>query len=471
MGPFLWRGNEVKEGKRILMKCPVALLVVFLLAGCTHTYPMDRVKESIQEICRKEYRIENIQVEITGNTIGVYLPVKKLLALDLKDALLKGKGKLTEIEHLFQPSPEALEQVEDVLFSISRVILSTDLKLDFYILQATDVESTGLQLVLSGYVEDIKRVRLWDISREEYRKRVLHELKLNRAVIWHRPARDFFQSLERGSSLRELEPRFSSLLPPDFLESLFYLSPEVLAEKKVHWKLGDLRSTSLDGNQVLVYVPVTVEYDPANPHLGKFRVPPGAMLEYLFVVSFASDPAKIQRVIPLSLVDENGSIRKTPVPAELDVRKDLEAWETEFRLVPIHLGDFLAEQLNRRAQSLLFTDERVQNTFESLHLAFRYHQDEPKNYFSLHVDARPRRHSSSLVLPSTALDEDMLYVLNVLSREFAGLLRSYRFSDYKFLELKLASDSAAHILAQEDLELLRRNKADLRGLLGGVSPV
>ena len=107
------------------------LCVGFAISGCSQTYPADRVKESIQEICRKEYGIDNIQVKIQGGTIGVYLPIKKLFAADFKEILSKKKGKVADMENFFQPAPEALDQVEDVLFSISRVLLSTDLKLQF----------------------------------------------------------------------------------------------------------------------------------------------------------------------------------------------------------------------------------------------------------------------------------------------------------------------------------------------------
>lgn len=437
------------------------------LAGCTQSYPPDRVKESIQEICRKEYNIDKIEVEIAGSTIGVYLPVKQLFATDLKEALLNAKGKITEIEHLFQPSPEALDQVEDVLFSISRVILSTELKLDFYVLQATDVENTGLQLLLSGYIDDIKRVRLWDISREEYRKRVIHELNLNRAVIWHRPVRSFFDVLQKGDSF---DKYFEHPLSEDLFESVLFVKPEAVAKGTVRWQLGELRSTAFEANQVLVHVPVRLDYRPEAVSAEDVHVPPGTSLEYLFIVSFASAPPRIVRVIPLSYLDETGKMRQVQISEDFDIHRDVESWEKEFSVSAIHLGDFLAEQLNRRTQTLLFMDERIQNTFESVQLTFRYHPDQPKNYFTLDLDVKLKT-ATSLAPPPTALQEDVLYLLNLSSREFASVMRSYRFLDYGFLELHLVSDPVSRILPREDLELLRRNKADLQGLLGGVTPL
>ena len=45
------------------------------------------------------------------------------------------------------------------------------------------------------------------------------------------------------------------------------------------------------------------------------------------------------------------------------IEKDLESWETEFPFQEVLFGDFLAEQLTRRTQNLLYMDERIHNTF------------------------------------------------------------------------------------------------------------
>ena len=447
------------------------LFLCLSLAGCTQTYPSDRVKESIQEICRKEYGIENIDVKITGKTIGVYLPIKKLFATNLKEALTKGSGKLADVENLFRPSPEALDQVEDVLFSISRVLLSTDLKLQFYLLQATDVYETGLQLVLMGYVDDIKRVRLWDISREEYRKRVLHEIRLNRPSLWHHPVRSFFKALEKSPSPGAIRTYLTSPMPSPLFQSLFFMNPELAYAKPPQWHLGELRSLPLEENQILVYVPATVEYDAQAMAPEAVKIPSGSLLEYLFIISFGSEPPKISRIIPLSFLNGEGKIQKIPIPEELNIRKDLDSWEKEFSFSDIHLGDFLAEQLMRRTQALLFSDERIQNTFETVQMSIHYHRESSRSYFSLDLDLKLKTPTPWASVSSSALHEDVLYLLTLSSREFIEVLRSYQFSDYEFLELNLASESVSHILGREDLELFRRNKIDLAGLLGRVSPL
>ena len=457
--------NAWKKG----LKNAGLLAVCLVLLGCTQTYPADQVKESIQEICRKEYGIEKIDVKIAGRTLGVYLPLKKLFAADFKEGLLSGKFN-GDLESLFQPSPEALDQVEDVLFSISRVLLSTDLKIQFYVLQATDIEKTGLQLVLIGHSDDIRRVRLWDISRNEYRKRVLHEIRLNRAVIWDRPVVAFFKTLETAASSESLQPYFTRPMSPELLDSLFMMKLNAPGNKSARWQLGELKSTLLEPTRALVHVPVTLEYGPAQAASHTFKVPSGTFLEYFMIVSLATDPPQIVRVIPLSYLDETGHLAKIGAPEEFGIYTDHEEWQTEFPLTEIHLGDFLAEQLSRRTQALLAGDERIRNTFEEVRMTYHYKQEPPKKYFSWELEVKPKSPAPRLLGPSV-LDDDVLYLLNLASHEFVDLIRSYQFSDYSFLEVDLASDPVSRLLGLEDLELLRRNKAELKGLLGGVSPV
>jgi len=98
----------MRKSVRNFTKGGSLLILCLSFWGCTQTYPSHRVKESIQEICRKEYGIENIQVKIEGRTIGVYLPIKKLFATDLKGALSLQGLKAADMENLFQPDPAAL---------------------------------------------------------------------------------------------------------------------------------------------------------------------------------------------------------------------------------------------------------------------------------------------------------------------------------------------------------------------------
>lgn len=429
------------------------------LAGCTQkSYPSEKIKESLVEICRKEYGIEEIDVKILGSTIGVYLPLKKLFASDFKEAV--DSGKIRNLETLFEPAPEALEKVEDVLFSISRVLLSTDKKLNFYVLQATDIEKTGMQLVLNGYVDDIKRVRIWDISRNEYRKRVIHELRLNRAVIWHKSVREFFKDLETLNVEEVREKYFQKALPAEAVQTLFFnvLLTGRPDEARVRWDIVDLRSQLIQKNEVLVYAKV-------RPYR-EGEIPSGDEdLQYLFMLALDHDQPKIARIIPFQYRDNEANMQRIPFPKELQMQENLEGFEQEFPLEEIHLGPFLAQQLSRRVQALLSGDERIQNTFHEIKLNFGYHEEPPRKYFSLDLEAVPRD-ASPVQKNSLVYHEDMLYLLNVASREFVDVLRSYQFGDFEYLSLNLVQEPASWVLPRDGLELFRRKKVDVQGLLG-----
>ncbi len=446
-------------GKKSIVPLIVAAMMLWV-TGCSKSYPAENLKDALLHIAKTEYGIEDIDVKIVGKTIGVYLPLKKLFAADFKETLVS--GKVRNLETLFEPSPEALDKVEDVLFSISRVILSTDRPLEFYVLQATDVEKTGLQLVLTGYVDDIKRVRVWDISRNEYRKRVIHELRPSPAVLWHGPVRLFFKDLESlpGAVIREkyFGDKFSeTALQRFFFETLLTGKPN---EPKTQWQILDMRSTGLDRSGAVVYAKVKPEQPGSES-----KIPKGIELEYLFLISLQEETAKITRIIPFQYQDEYGKWNKVSFPKELQIEANLANWKEEFTVEDIHLGGFLADQLTRRVDALVAADERIRNTFQGVKLSFKYHEEAEVPYFSLDLDEALLRDFNHYRRGSVMLHEDMLYLLSLASREFVDVLRAYRFGNFNHLMLNIAQEPNSWTLGREELELFRRKKIDLQGLL------
>lgn len=441
------------------------------LAGCMiKSYPAETLKEDLKKICKKEYGVEEIDVKIVDNTIGVYLPLKKLFATDFKEAAVS--GKVRNLETLFEPSEQALEKVEDVLFSISRVLLSTDIELEFYVLQATDIEKTGLQLVLSGYVDDIRRVRIWDISRGEYRKRVVHELRLNRAVRWHQPVRAFFDSLPVLDVEKIRNLYFHNLLPAGAIQTLFLnllLEPGQQGPA-MEWDILEIRSAPFQNNEVLVYTKV-LPHEPKKDAAGE-NVPAAErvypVLSYLFMFAFSEDKAELLRIIPFQYQDEMGEIQKIPFPVELQIEENLDSWEEEFRVEPLEIGPFLADQLTRRVQAILSMDERIQNTFRGVQLEFQYVREPEPAHFSLNIEAS-LRDFNNYKRDSIVFHEDMLYLLNIVSREFVEVLRSYRFGDFDYLSLEVAQEPSPMLLWREDLELFRKGKMQFQGMLSLTS--
>jgi hypothetical protein len=141
-----------------------SLLIIFIISGCKPTFPKTKVSDSIIKLCRDEYNTE-VKVETVGKTLGIYMPLDNLLDSSL------------------QLSEESFKKLGDVLQVLSRVALSTDANLEFITLVARDSKISGFELVLTRYVEDIKRFMVGDISQGEYIKRMLFETRLDPKVL------------------------------------------------------------------------------------------------------------------------------------------------------------------------------------------------------------------------------------------------------------------------------------------------
>lgn len=436
-------------------------MIALALSGCGPvTYPEFRCKEHLQKIAREEYGIPRIDVEFQGTTLGVFLPLDHLFAMDLKTALMS--GSVTDMESLFQPTEEAIDKVEDILFSMSRVMLSTDKKIDFYYLQATDVEKSGMDLTFIGQIDDLKRVRFWDIPRSEYRKRIIHDLRMNRAALWHRPVRHFFKDLNESSADVIQNRYFPNTAREKWAREFFFMDAQgsLLAQGLGEWTVLDMRSIPLQGNDVIVYAKVA--FVPKDPKNKEFE--PGTS-EYLFQVSTAGDTETIQRIIPMAYLDEKTEDSGLSFTRDI-VMRSLPHWETEFKTPDITMGDFLSRQFTRRFQSIAGEDERIYNTFASVKLIVRFEPD-PKPHFIFNAVAPLRGVKETAYTSGQGLHEDVLYFWGRVAREFVDVLRSYGFKDYDFLEFQLFQEGKllSWTVSREDLELFRRHKKDLSSIL------
>jgi len=434
---------------------------LWALSGCgSATYPEARCKEALQEIALKEYKIPHIEVEFVGTTLGVFLPLDKLFAADLKESLMS--GKVTDMESLFQPTEEAIDKVENILFSMSRIMLSTDKKIDFYYLQATDIEKSGMDLTFIGQIDDLKRVRFWDIPRSEYRKRIIHDLHMNRAALWHRPVRHFFKDLNEATGKDVQERYFPNTAPAKWAGEFFFTDAggKGVSRGRAQWTILELRSIPIQDNEIVVYAKAGVApKDPADTGLKPKE------MEYLFQISTAGDTEKIRRIIPMAFLDDKTATPDFTFTRDM-VTKSLPNWETEFKTPNITMGDFLSRQLTRRFQTIAAEDERISNTFASVKLVVRF-DPEPEPQFLFNATAPLRGERAVAYTPGEGIHEDVIYFWDRMAREFAEVLRSYSFQDYKFLKFQLSQNGnpLTWVATRGDIELFRRHKKTLRDIL------
>lgn len=436
-----------------------------VFSSCTPvSYPENQVQKAIAEIASKEYQIHEIKTEFVGTTIGVFLPLNQLFAEDFRQNIVSGKA--SNLETLFQPTEEAIDKVEDVLLSMSRVILSTDKKIEFYYLQATDVEKTGMELAFTGHIEDVKRVRFWDIPRSEYRKRVIHDLRLNRAALWHRPVHNFFTDLNNASP-SEIQARYFPHTDEKKWAREFLFADESghpMKSGRGQWDMLDLRSMGLGDNQVVVYAKVKVSSK--NKKTPTFSP---KILEYLFQVTISGSAEKIQRIIPMVYLGDKKVSSGLTFTKQM-LYESLPTWDVEFKVPGLTMGDFLALQLSRRLQQAVVEDERIYNTFSNIKLIFHY-EKKPKPFFTFDAVAPLRSPNSKAFAQDKGIHEDILYLWSLAARELADVVRSYDFRGFQFLQFHLTQDeeTMSWNVPREGLELFRRHKKDLKNILT-VSP-
>ncbi len=149
----------------IINRIILPLVFCFVLTSCAPTYPKEKIVESVQELCEREYSVK-VEVIIEGSTMGVRLPLKGLFNTET-----------------LQIKPEAFDKITGVMLSASRVALSSDKSIDFYTVIAYDAKVPGAEVVMTRYIYDLRRFFLGDISRGEFAKRMVFDVRFNPQAI------------------------------------------------------------------------------------------------------------------------------------------------------------------------------------------------------------------------------------------------------------------------------------------------
>lgn len=140
-----------------------SLIISISLASisCAPTYPREKLAEGVKELCKKEYGVD-VEVGIEGETLGVRIPLEGLF----------------DTESL-QIAPEAFKKIDGVMLSVSRVALSSDRSINFYTVITYDKAVPGAEVVITRYVGDLRRYVYGDISRGEFSKRMVFDVRFN----------------------------------------------------------------------------------------------------------------------------------------------------------------------------------------------------------------------------------------------------------------------------------------------------
>jgi len=177
-----------------------AFLMCLSLAGCGATYPKEKLKEAIIDLCKREYTID-VKVTTVGNTIGIYVPLSDL------------------IDFTFSLTGTAKQKINDVILGASRVVLSTDANYEYYCLIAHDIRIPEIQIVIIKTVDDVRRFQYGNISMGEYSKRILIDMRFSPQARKEKAIRDVFEKMSVDKKWQE-----------DILNDFFRAEPTALGD-------------------------------------------------------------------------------------------------------------------------------------------------------------------------------------------------------------------------------------------------
>ncbi len=408
-----------------------SLFLVLLVASCGPSYPKERIAQSLEELCRKEYGID-VKAHLANTTLGVLVTIPGLMEDLMKQAsssespppipmLVEGqyqeqkfhfqflfRGQLTRVDKR-KPEPEnrspererskPMKMLDQVSTAMRRVALSTDAPLEFYTLIARDPGPMNLDLIFAGHLEDLKRVQYLDISLGELQRR-------SRVTVRHQPealARQTVEQFLEDLTERPLPQLLSRYVAPS--KRFKELFPKImecgvdlqgqqaeLLNRKEEWGVRQIQR-----DQVLVYVPLAPIHEK------------GA---FLFTVQIRETQAAFLDLERLNSVQ---------LPARFQNLGEPGTWKNFFYLEPLIFSQFLSEQIAKR----------VLSEFQSLD--------------------KESEEGKSVAKPVS--DEE---ISRVVAETSAYVLNSYRFNDFKELTITDAVKGTRWVIPAKELPLYRR---------------
>ncbi|MCM8811458.1 MAG: hypothetical protein NC910_00170 [Candidatus Omnitrophica bacterium] len=416
----------------------VTLLSCTLLTSCGPSYPKERVAQSVVDLCKREYNLD-VMCQVQQTTIGVQIVIPGIIAELMKQSagsgpelppplVMEGEYRDNDFNFQFQakgtfvragkekereesrPSRDREESKElkalnNVSMVINRVALSTDAKLEFYLLVVRDPLS-HLDLIFSGHLGDLKQVQYWAISRGELQKRSRVSMRPPPEEVAAQTVADFLNDLSQETLLQLLEryaafsTRFGELLPKILQMAVEFQGAQrlLLTEK---WPV---RQISPD--EVLVYVTL----EPVRK--------PGAILFTVQIREGRGYLAGLDRL-------ESGQ-----VPYPYTAFGPPEKWHEAFFLEPIDLAQFLSDQIAKRVLS-----------------EFRPYSE---------LVTKEGGGASGRPAPKPATEAD---VVRTLMETSAYVLNSYRFQEFDAVSVTDVMQGTRWQVSSKELPLYRRSNA------------
>ena len=406
-----------------LLKFILPLLLLMTLASCEGaTYSKEKVEQSVIELCKNEYDLD-VKAKITGSTLGVFIPIEGLVDPDLK------------------LDQEAGEKIEDVALSIHRVIMSTDKPLKIYTLTARDTNAIGAEFILTGFVYDVVRVRLLDISRGEYHKRILRDFRFNPIVTGETKIKELFDAVNKNSPSMQK------------IKYLFYPIFTIGKEGSQKLEIINIDAKEISEQEALFYIKTREYYEPMPGfEVYKAIFPPGFQNEYLILTNISLFPNPVKEIVSKYFYSGT-EIRQRNLGDTFSQYKD--AGYIGIDGLPkndLDPGWFLSQQISRRVKMLFSEDKRLKKRFTVQ--ASQGSTDNKVFRFTFSISSEE----------PTMQDEEIIF--SRILKLAGQVTHRYDFDDFEGIELLNTAPGGKKLyLSKVDLEKFRRNRLKIKDFL------
>ncbi len=414
-----------------------SLVLSFFIFGCrpSPTYKNESLEGTIVKMCKDEHNI-SVKTKRAGRTLGVYILTDGLFE---SASNVSSSGSLKDVLSGIKFTEDAIKKIDNTSLVISRVALSTDAPVDFYVLITADTKGSGIQIVITRYIMDMKRLMLGDVSRGDYFQRLLMEMGFDPVPAATEAARNFFFDLARLPSGTVAARYFSN--PAAFKASssnfFTYLS-ELDFKKTKKFTVTYLKGMQIDKSKVLVRCRAKEAYTPMPGYEKfKFLYPPDFEIEYFIVVDTAFIPYNFAQVL-----------RRQDCPAYLSGYLNDDIWdEGDFFLEDVRLPEFLAQQLASRIRIMYQSDPSLKDGYD-INLAKGEYQPASRSFkivFDLEKKTGPSGGARDQKQIVRAEEFDAIWAL--ISRT----MRRYEYNDYRAIELFNIADNKKAVMTRQEL--------------------
>jgi hypothetical protein len=402
--------------------------------------------QDIVTVCKKEYKID-IEAEILGNTLYVYLP--------LDDIILSTRFL----------SDESMSKINNVTLAASRAGLSAAPNIKFYKIIASDKKNPGIDFVITRFVLDIKKFMLGAISRKDYIQRMEMNIEFNPTIMGENSVKSFFKDLETAKPSQIIKDYFPNTLSAKKISPTFFamlMEHSMKINKKNN--ILQIKSKQISKFKALVHVKVQENYNVNKDYPNhKFQTPSQFVNEYIFVINTALIPKIIESIYSYHTIDQAGTLIDRGMPEALKKYNDTSQWSSDRRnplneSVPL----FVIRQVTKRIKSTFTKDKNLKKLFTTKLVTGKYlKQKDGQRLIQFNINIQRNSTPESLKL----LENYHILILNKSLDIITELMKSYEFTDYDRIYVNYAPKKKQIILDKKLVYQFYRHRISVPELL------